>query len=215
MVTAIPGTKHVPRVSATTFAEYLTASASSKIDCVKDQIRIYDQPYRMGPAYYHDFTDAVRHGRASGADHLAMQRIVSAQRDAARQRHYADLAQHWLALRELHLPLIPHGRAEWLTPQLTVSLRPDFAGQDADGQLFTVKLWVKERELGKDAARAMLWLYSRYMAEIRPGAVPLVVDVRREKIHRPDRRPTKKGYDAWLVAEAGAFAELWRHLAAA
>ena len=211
----IPGTKRVPRVSATTFAEYLTASASSKIDCVKDQIRIYDQPYRMGPAFYQDFIDAVIQGRASGADHLAIQRIVSAQRDPARQRHYADLAQHWLALCELQRPLVPHGRAEWLTPRLTVSLRPDFAGQDADGQLLTVKLGVKERELGKDAARAMLWLYGRYMAEIRPGAIPLVADVRREKIYRPDRRPVKKGYDAWLVAEAGAFAELWSQLAAA
>lgn len=115
----------------------------------------------------------------------------------------------------MQLPLVPHGRAEWLTPRLTVSLRPDFAVQNAGGQLFTVKLWVKDRELSKDAARAMLWLYGRYMAQIRPGAVPLVVDVRREKIHRPDRRPAKKGYDAWLVVEAGAFAELWSQLAAA
>jgi hypothetical protein len=44
MAAVIRGTKRVPRVSATTFAEYLTAGASSKIDCVKDQIRIYDQP---------------------------------------------------------------------------------------------------------------------------------------------------------------------------
>jgi hypothetical protein len=72
---------------------------------------MFDQPYRPGAALYHDFKEAVVRGRECGADQLAMQRVVASQRDQARHRHYDALAQHWLAMRKLHLPLIPYGQA--------------------------------------------------------------------------------------------------------
>lgn len=59
---------------------------------------MFDQPYRPGAAFYQDFKDAVVYGRQTGADYLAMQRVVAAQRDGARRQHYEDLAKHWLAL---------------------------------------------------------------------------------------------------------------------
>lgn len=202
-------------VPLTTFAEYLTASASSKIDCVKDQIRIFDQPYRPGAAFYHDFKEAVVEGRECGADHLAMQRVVAAQRDPARYKHYDALAQHWLAMPSLHLPLVPYGQAVWQTPRLGVRIRPDFAATDPKGKLFVVKLWLKDRVLVDDASRAMLRLFGHHMTDICPGATPLVVDVRREKIHKPTRREPKRGFDEWLENEAGSMAGLWERLAAA
>jgi hypothetical protein len=63
---------------------------------------------------------------------------------------------------------------------------------------------MKERELGEDAVRALHWLFERHMADICPSATPLVVDVRREKAHRPTRRPWKGGFDAWLENEAAS-----------
>jgi len=81
-----------------------------------------------------------------------------------------------------------------------VGVRPDFAVLDADGKARTVKLWLKERELADDAAKAMLRLFERHMTDICPGATPLVVDVRRGKIHRSARRPLKSGFDAWLAS---------------
>lgn len=208
-------TSSVLAVPLTTFAEYLTASASSKIDCVKDQIRIFEQPYRPGAAFYHDFKEAVVQGRQTGADHLAMQRVVAAQRDNARRQHYDTLSQHWLAMPQLHLPPVPYGQAAWQTPRLGVRIRPDFAVTDPKGNLFVVKLWFKDRVLADDAARAMLRLFERHMTDICPGAMPLVADVRQEKIHRPRRRPLKRGFDEWLENEAGSMAGLWEKLAAA
>jgi hypothetical protein len=51
-------TSSVLAVPLTAFANYLTAGASDKIDCVKEQIRMFGQPYRPGAAYYHDFKEA-------------------------------------------------------------------------------------------------------------------------------------------------------------
>jgi hypothetical protein len=200
MASLIVGAQRLPRVSLTTFAEYVTASASGRIDCVRDQQRIYSKPYHPGPSFYQAFTDGVIRGLRTGASHLAMQTTVGAQRDEARRQHYTALAPHWLALADLHLPLAAHSQALWLTPCLAVGVRPDFAVLDADGKARTVKLWLKERELADDAAKAMLRLFERHMTDICPGATPLVVDVRRGKIHRSARRPLKSGFDAWLAS---------------
>jgi hypothetical protein len=207
-------TPQVPKVGLTTFASYLTATASERIDCVRQQIRIYGQSYQLGPAFYHDFVDAVRRGRVTGADELVMQHVIGAQIDGPRKDHYNDLARHWLALRELRLPIAPSGGAVWRTPHLAVSVRPDFAVTNADESVILVKLWLKEQPLRRDAARACLWLLDRHMADLSVGGTAIVVDVRREKIHRIGRIPFKSGFDAYLEAEAGAMAALWQRLAA-
>jgi hypothetical protein len=55
---------------------------------------------------------------------------------------------------------------------------------------------------------------ARHMAGLSPGGTPIVVDVRREKVHRVGRRPFKRGFDAYLESEAEAMAALWQRLAA-
>jgi hypothetical protein len=215
MAAIIPDTNGVRRVSVTTLADYLTASASNKIDCVKEKIRAYDTEYRRGPGFYDDFKGAVIRGRQTGADHLAMQHVVSAQHDVNKHKHYTTLAEHWLALTELHQSLVSWSPATWLTPRLAVSIRPDFAIANAKGELFTVKLWLKECALGNDAVRALQRLFELHMTYICPGANPLVVDVRQGKVYRPTRRPLKRGFDEWLENEAGSLAGLWEKLSAA
>lgn len=208
-------TPGVPKVTLTTFAEYLTAPSSARIDCVRQQIRLYGQDYHPGPSFYRDFVDAVVEGRRTGADELVLKRVVKAQRDDTRREHYVTLARHWLALAELRLPMASCGRAVWMTSRLSVSIRPDFAIVDADGRVFVVKLWLKEHALAADAARAGLRLLDRHMAQLSAGATPLIVDVRREKIHKQPRRAIKRGFDDWLESEAEAMGGLWQRLAAA
>lgn len=204
----------LPKVGLTTFASYLTASSSERIDCVREQIRIYGQPYQPGPAFYGDFVDAVRRARVTGADELVMRHAVAAQPVGPRKAHYDQLARCWLAIPELRLPLTSVGAATWRTSHLTVSVRPDFAITGKDGNVMVIKLWLKEAPLKRDAVRGCLWLLNRHMEELSPGGTSLVVDVRREQVHRVGGRPFKRGFDAYLEAEAGAMAALWQRLAA-
>ena len=74
-------TPQVPKVGLTTFASYLTATSSDRIDCIRQQIRIYGQNYQPGPAFYKDFVEAVRRGRVTGADELILHRVIAAQPD--------------------------------------------------------------------------------------------------------------------------------------
>lgn len=215
MAAASTSTPRVPKVTLTTFTEYLTATSSAQIDCVFQQIRTYEQNYQPGPAFYKDFVEAVVKGRATGADHLVLQRVIQAQRNEVRRDHYTALAEHWLAISALRLPIAPYGRATWATPKLVVNIRPDFAVRDPEGKVFVIKFWLKEQVLTADAARATLHLLDRHMLDIYPGGSPLVVDVRREKLHRQTRRAPKRGYDDWLENAAESMGNLWLRLAAA
>lgn len=113
----------------------------------------------------------------------------------------------------------PTARSPWPVrmghPASRSGIQPDFAITNAKGELFTVKLWMKDRELGEDAVRALHWIFVHHMSDICPGATPLVVDVRRKKIYRFNRRPWKGGFEALLENEAASLAGLWEKLAAA
>ncbi len=142
-----------------------------------------------------------------------MRLVVAAQREGPRREHYADLARHWLAMSTWHLPDVPCGSAVWRTPHLTVGVRPDFAVQQADGTIAVVKLWLREQPVSRDAARGCLWLLREHMAELSPGGVPVVVDVRREQAY-PVRGVYSKFFGSYLESEAEAMAALWQRLAA-
>lgn len=52
------------------------------------------------------------------------------------------------------------------------------------------------------------------MDALVPGGMPVVVDIRRRKIHQIGRRPYKRDFEAYLVAEAASMAILWEQLTA-
>ena len=96
-----------------------------------------------------------------------------------------------------------------------VSARPDFALANTDEEILVLKLWLKEQPLSKDAANACLRLLSRHMPSISPDGTPVVVDVRRERLYQPTKRPLKRGFDEWLESEADVMGSLWMRLSAA
>ena len=142
-----------------------------------------------------------------------MERVIAAQADGPRRDHYIELAGHWLAMDELRLPMTACGWATWQAPRLAVSIRPEFALRAGDEAL-VIKLWLKDEPLPMDAARSCLWLLNQHMEALVPGGTPIVVDVRRRKIHRMGRRRYSRDFGAYLEAEAEGMAVLWQRLAA-
>ncbi len=142
-----------------------------------------------------------------------MQRCIATQRLEVRKQHYETLARHWLNLKHLHLPLIDVGRSTWRTASLDVGIAPQLSVLDGDRRL-VVMLWLKELPLNGEALRAIDWLVAHEMNQLAPGGIPAVLDLRRERLHMPTRRPYRRSYDIQLEADADAFARLWRRLQA-
>jgi hypothetical protein len=140
-----------------------------------------------------------------------VQGAIAKQRDPARREHCQDLAKAWLGWLDGQPPMtvVPVGRATWSAPALDVGITPELALRLPDGQVRVVKLWLKAPELSKDSAKAALRLMVLHMGQLSTGATPAVLDVRRRRLHLPDRRRLRKDYDQWLEAEASGFAHLW------
>lgn len=202
-------TRH--RVSLNGFARFVSAGASGRLDCVREQISIYEGEYRA-TAFYKDFTEALIEGRRAGTDELSLQRCVSHQSNESRRNHYAQLRQHWLSMPRLHLPLLPVRRTLWELPSLEVTIAPEFGLQRAaDGPLL-VKLWLQKDPPGRDAIQAIHWLLARHVDALLPSATPVLIDLRREKVHEQGKRPYKYGYEHLITSEAASMASLWERL---
>ena len=93
---------------------------------------------------------------------------------------------------------------------LPVKINPQLALRYDDGRAEAVRLYFDPDPPAHDAVLATLWLMERHIDRVLPGATPVVVDVRRAAVHRPDSVSAKvDDVDRWLAGEAAAFAAMW------
>ena len=112
-----------------------------------------------------------------------------------------------------HLPPVPIGRALWTTPSLVVNISPEIGFQDSAGNVSVVLLWLKQVPILPESVRAIHWLMQRHMQELHPGATPVVIDVRREKAHLPNRRKYRNDFEKVLLNEAQSLSTVWNQIA--
>jgi hypothetical protein len=96
---------------------------------------------------------------------------------------------------------------------LPVKINPQLALRYDDGRAEAVRLYFDPDPPAADAVLATLHLMGRHIDRVLPGAVPVVVDVRRGEVHRPepgesDERKTAD-VERWLAGEAAAFSAMW------
>jgi hypothetical protein len=96
---------------------------------------------------------------------------------------------------------------------LPVKINPQLALRYDDGRAEAVRLYFDPDPPADDAVLATLHLMGQHMDRVLPGATPVVVDVRRAEIYRPDPDVVDEkaagDVDRWLAGEAAAFATMW------
>jgi len=92
---------------------------------------------------------------------------------------------------------------------LPVKINPQLGLRYADGRAEAVRLHFDADPPTPETVLATLHLMNRHMDEILPGAEPVIVDVRRGDVHRPDPATRPEQVDQWLTGEAAAFAAIW------
>jgi hypothetical protein len=92
---------------------------------------------------------------------------------------------------------------------LPVKVNPHFGLRYPDGRAEAVRLHFDEEAPSPDAVLAILHLMARHMAQILPGAEPVLVDVRRGAVHRPDPAIKAEEVERWLAGEAAGFSAMW------
>jgi hypothetical protein len=92
---------------------------------------------------------------------------------------------------------------------LTVKINPQFGLRYDDGRAEAVRLHFDEQPPPEELVVATLYLMARHLAHIMPKAQPVLVDLRRGVVHRPDPRTRPDEVERWLAGEAVAFAAMW------
>ncbi|MEV6926385.1 hypothetical protein AB0M46_18060 [Dactylosporangium sp. NPDC051485] len=92
---------------------------------------------------------------------------------------------------------------------LPVKINPHFGLRYPDGHGEAVRLHFDEDPPLDLAAVATLHLMGRHMDQVLPNATPVMVDVRRGEVLRPDPSVKADEVERWLAGEAAAFAAMW------
>jgi len=92
---------------------------------------------------------------------------------------------------------------------LPVKINPHFGLRYADGRGEAVRLHFDEDPPLSEAAVATLHLMARHMDLVLPNATPVLVDLRRGHVLRPDPSVKAAEVERWLSGEAAAFASMW------
>lgn len=92
---------------------------------------------------------------------------------------------------------------------LSVKINPHLGLRYEDGRAEAVRLHFDPEPPTDEALVATLHLMSRHMAQVLPHAEPVLVDVRRGAVHRPDPAVRPDEVERWLTGEAAAFTAIW------
>ncbi|WP_442935233.1 hypothetical protein [Micromonospora sp. CPCC 206061] len=92
---------------------------------------------------------------------------------------------------------------------LSVKVNPHLGLRYDDGRAEAVRLYFDPEPPTGEALVATLHLMSRHMEQVLPHAEPVLVDVRRGAVHRPDPATKPADVERWLTGEAAAFSAMW------
>lgn len=118
-------------------------------------------------------------------------------------------ALRYLESLETPVEVTPTRDALGMVGSLPVKINPHFGLRYADGHGEAVRLHFDEDPPQDEAAVATLHLMARHMDLVLPNATPVLVDLRRGDVLRPDPAVKPDDVERWLAGEAAAFAAMW------
>jgi hypothetical protein len=92
---------------------------------------------------------------------------------------------------------------------LPVKINAHFGVRHVDGSAEVVRLYFDEEPPIQEAVLATLHLMRRHMDQVLPHADPVLVDLRRARVLRPDPATRPDQVERWLAGEAAAFTAIW------
>ncbi|WP_424183898.1 hypothetical protein ACOBQX_18255 [Actinokineospora sp. G85] len=197
-------------VPAPSFAEYAAADRRGRNGIVVDQHARQADAEHYAHVFYRPITDAITTSLTAPDPTAALTAATESAELNGQARAFEEVAagfsRWWKAARATPVPV---GESILRFGSLAVAVRPHLGFRDRAGVEHAVLLHLKEAPLARDAANAALRMLDRCMLDLLPGAVPLVVDVRRAKQYRLSRSVNVELLDAWLAAQASAYVTHW------
>lgn len=178
---------------------------------VQQQRRRIEGPDQQAFYYYSPAARNLPLAVASTDPEAVLDAMLNQTTSTHQRKHHVELRDGMLAFIREHNPSrVPVATGcQWVTPDLTVTIRQHLGIRMPDGGVSVVLLYLKQPPLMEDAAKAALRIIETQLGALLAEGLPRVLDVRRAKIFALRRNANRRGLDAWLRGEAAGYAAHW------
>jgi hypothetical protein len=198
----------IPDISLTTFVDFVIASGTPRLTCIKNAKAMYDAAYQPPFDFYKQLRECIIQMHSEGHDTNALEHFIKANRNLKKDARYRECAgayKKWLGRRDI--AWIGCETVKWQSGDLSVRVNPEL-GLRIDGTDYLIKLYFKQPQPSKLRLDTMLHLLKTARGPKHKSSVPAILDVPRGKLIVPT--VDIDGLDALLAGEAAAFAAMWR-----
>ncbi|SES46867.1 hypothetical protein SAMN04487818_116136 [Actinokineospora terrae] len=200
--------------SATAFAEYAAGGRARRTEIVVAAHEREGIPDHFGRVFYQPILAAIEVAARAEDPAAVLAEAVEAAELTGQPRAYDEVAAGFLAWwRKARLTAVDCGATVLRVGGVELTVAPHLAVRGRSGGLQVVLFHLKEAPLTRDGANAALRVLAVCADDLLAGAEPLVVDLRRAREYRLARNTNIDNLDAWLTAEAAAYASHWHSTA--
>jgi hypothetical protein len=196
-------------ISLTTFIDFVFASGTPKITCVRQAKEQYGAPYEPQKDFWRVLRNGIVDMHQRNAKISTLDSLLLDLRDPRKRRLYPDCIdgyKRWLGRKTATWTNATS--VHWQFDDLIVSVNPEL-GLTLNGRPHRIKLYFKQEQLTKRRVQTILHLL-RTTVPIEPNTTLGILDVPRAKL-LPLESPAP-GIDALLQGEARSFTTMWKAL---
>jgi hypothetical protein len=193
-------------VALTTFMDFVVASGTRRITCVRKAKKQYGQKYDPRTDFYKPLREGIVEIHKTGGDMSRLANVLAKVTDPKKLTSYPKcLSGYSECLADKSTVYVPFKPRIWHSSGLDVRVSPEVM-LEIDGERFAIKLYFKAEPIPQSAIAPMLRMIELSVPK-SAEAKPAVIDLQRAKMHTRDK--LDPNLDALLLAEAASFAVLW------
>jgi hypothetical protein len=200
----------VPQISLTTFVDFVNASGTPRLTCVRDAKAMYEQKYDPRTDFWKALREAIVEVHVNGRPVSDLNQLLCELRDVKKRSKYPNhvkMYQRFIGRKEVKW--LGVDTVDWTSGDLRVRVNPEL-GLLIDDKAYVVKLYLKGQQPTKLRSDTILHLIRETLSTKQAKAIPGLLDVGRGKLIVPTVEVP--GLGALLRGEAAAFASMWKQL---
>lgn len=197
----------MPEISMTTFVDFVLASGTKRLTCVKRAKSEYQRDYDPAKDFYRLLREAIIGIHQDGKKKESLDGLLGTLTDKKKLDAYSQCVaayKQWCGRKRFQW--VRSFTTDWSDGDLRVRVNPEL-GLYINGSLHVLKLYFKADVPSKRRLETMFHLLRLSIPNEMENAMPGILDVRRGNLFRPTREVP--GIDALLVGEAAAFRTMW------
>jgi hypothetical protein len=175
----------MPEISMTTFVDFVLASGTKRLTCVRKAKKDYRQDYDPARDFYRLLRDTIITMHEESKPKEILDDLLRTPNDPRKALAYSECVnayKQWCKRKQIEW--IGKYNADWIDAKLTVRVNPEL-GVRINGAPYVIKLYFKGEKPSKRRLETMFHLLQSTLPQELEGAIPGILDVRRGNLFSP------------------------------